>query len=858
MMITATGLLILVATASVAVKTFAQTPTIAPSRLHDEASGKATPKSTHAGDVLTWAHPGFFFDTTDVASLQTKILSGRSKEAYAIMKSRADSYLSLQTSPYSLDGAKGGRTLSVQLFTLALTGYLTGDSSYTDKAVELLCAVASQSGVSTFVSMNIHLAVGDGAHAYAVAYDMLEPFMDASQKALVEAEIYSFGQWLYDHSFTDPFGEDVPKRLAHNHNAVAHGGMGLCALVLGDAAPAEWTDRATSKIRGYFDYAVDANGCAYEGMSYLAYGMQGAVPYAVALERQGGVDIINEKTVTSLIPQYYVWQLLPKGSEGVTINQSDTMMKPSGSALHLIAKYQDSVGLWGWDRIVGQLGDASYGSGWMGYGASLPYVILWDDPLLVTQTPIDAGLGLSKVFPRGQASLRDGWDDEDSFVSFTSGTGWAGCWNHADENTFTFFANGEKFAIDPGAGYGGTNHHNAIMVDGLGQDWTAGWELVTGDIVAHKEMDDASYVRGDATAAYTNFVGAQKAVRQVLYVRGEQPYVIITDDFEVDDSSQHLFEWRLHTDNANNLVVNDTSKGAHIEGSNAIAGAYNKCVIKCLSPGTYSLSLGDVTSVYKEMKVSTSDYNPRFVIMMMTIEDDQTMPTITKTGDADDMSLTIAFANGVTDVIDLSLQDIDFARDGVCEMYKGRECLTPVAQSEIIYQNDLGTVDQRTVGGTGDWDIDNSTTRNLLWNESGWGERSLDLDGDGLHGGIMQDGLGQIVWTKQITAPAGKTFENIRVLAHGHGWKNYIGLELRLTPGGTADYSKTAKGDAFKAFPETVPEDSPLGVNASGDPAYTGISSFYLTVIVDENGVFSEQDYKRAYLSDVTVYADVD
>ena len=76
--------------------------------------------------------------------------------------------------------------------------------------------------------------------------------------------------------------------------------------------------------------------------------------------------------------------------------------------------------------------------------------------------------------------MGDGWDEEDRLVSVTSGTGGAGCWKHADENNFTFFANGEKFAIDPGAGYGGTNHHNAIMVDGLGQDWTAGWELVTG------------------------------------------------------------------------------------------------------------------------------------------------------------------------------------------------------------------------------------------------------------------------------------------------------------------------------------------------------------------------------------------
>ena len=227
----------------------------------------------------------------------------------------------------------------------------------------------------------------------------------------------------------------------------------------------------------------------------------------------------------------------------------------------------------------------------------------------------------------------------------------------------------------------------------------------------------------------------------------------------------------------------------------------------------------------------------------------------------------------INDVADFTLEWLFSAEpnaSGICEMPRANlndDCNVNMtdfalfAQSltlppKIIYQNDFGTLDQRTVGGTGDWDIDDSTTPNLLWYESGYGDYSLDLDGDGLHGGIMQDGLGQISWTRQITAPAGKTLENIRVLAHGHGWKNYVGLELRLSPGGTADYSKTAQGDAFRMLDGTAPEDNPITVNASGDPAYTGISSFYLTVIIDDTGV--HPDYRRAYLSDVTVYADVD
>ena len=78
-------------------------------------------------------------------------------------------------------------------------------------------------------------------------------------------------------------------------------------------------------------------------------------------------------------------------------------------------------------------------------------------------------------------------------MTFTSGFGWNGCWNQGDENSFTFYYNGDEFAIDPGAGLGSTFHHNAILVDGEGQDTDGGAAAVQGDIVAYEDFGDDNH-----------------------------------------------------------------------------------------------------------------------------------------------------------------------------------------------------------------------------------------------------------------------------------------------------------------------------------------------------------------------------
>lgn len=629
-------------------------------------------------------HPRLLFTQSDIPAIKQKITGGRSQSAFDLMIARANSHLSLSTEPYNLNDAISGRVLSVQLLNLALSGYLTDNTAYTNKAVDILFAACEQYDVETFNQLNGHLAVGDAAHAYAIAYDWVEPFMTEQQKSLVEQELYSFGQWLYEHSLVDYFGSEEPRRLAHNHQAVAHGGMGLCALVLSDAAPAIWLTRATDKIRSYLDYAVDSTGCAYEGMGYLAYGLQGAVPFAAALAHTGGADIVAEKEVTSLIAQYYMWQLLPWGGSGVMLNQSGSTMKPAGGVMYLIAKNQDSVGLWGWDRMVGENGDESFGqSDWLGAGVSLPYVILWEDAQLQPQSPASAGLGQSKLFSRGQISARDGWEDNNSLATLTSGFGWPGCWNHGDVGSFTFYAKGESFVKDPGAHLQPTIHHSAITVNNEGQDWFAPGSAPTGEIIDYWQQGDATYAKADTKSAYTEILNAQKAIRQFLYVSGNQPYVIITDDFELSETAVKNFQWRLTTDYSNSLIVDEFVRTAHIVG--ASNGA--KLDIKFLSPQIFSLQSRAEGSSYKQLIMSSTGYSGKFVVLLIASDNNDVLPDIVKTGDTDSMQIVLTFSDGITDTVNLNLNNIEFTRQLACNPPQGdfnEDCKIDISDFNIF------------------------------------------------------------------------------------------------------------------------------------------------------------------------------
>jgi len=309
--------------------------------------------------------------------------------------------------------------------------------------------------------------------------------------------------------------------------------------------------------------------------------------------------------------------------------------------------------------MVGNDGDKSYGSNsWLGTGASLPYVILWEDQQLQPLSPKNDNLLNFKYFDRGQISSRDGWDNDNSLMTFTCGFGWNGCWNHGDVGSFTFYAKGESFVIDPGPNLPQTICHTAITVENNGQDWIQNGSAPSGSIVAYRNDDLSTYIKGNATSAYQQLVNAKNAIRQILYVRDTHPYLIVTDNFELNQTGNKNFQWRLTTHFNNEITVNDQKKTAQIDGAFTNA----KLFIKCLFPQTYTLSQNvDANSKYRQLVITSTGNIGKFVVAIFALNPNEPIPTLTQTVNEDNRKISIAF-NDIIDTIDLNYDDIQFKR----------------------------------------------------------------------------------------------------------------------------------------------------------------------------------------------------
>jgi hypothetical protein len=650
-------------------------------------------------------HPSLFFTVSDVPAIKQNIADSEwMKQAYEVIIEQANEMMEFGSEPFayseSLNPDYGhtvggdwkkigilGRILEKRVGTLGIAGYLSGDQRYLNKAIEIIIASAEASDPEEWYG---HLQQADGARGYAIGYDLLYPYMDDRERLIVRNEIDRVATILFE--YDGVWSKSLPDVNSQNHTAVHYGGLGLCAIALGNKP--EWQTKATERIRVYIAEFIDDTGYGTEGIDYTNYGLLGVVPYAVALQRSTGVDLIAEQPSMNLIPNQLIWTMLPWGNEVIAMNDNPTTLGSSAGIMYIISRYKLQEALWAWFQIEGEQGAKSYGGGRLSYrgdnrpsigdGLSLPLVLLWGDSQLEPVAPTK----LSHLFSSGRVFMRDSWGNPlGSHVSFTSGTDYHAAHNHSDENAFTFNALGEEFAIDPGRFPWSTRSHNAILVNGSGQIKGYG----RGRILDFREMGNAVYVKGDAKEAYapalqfgyknietdSNQLVFSVAQRQLLYVRGKQPYLFIVDDFQTEDNKVNEYTWLLHTDTANTIMTFPKKNAAQIMGSNR--GAI--CDINFLWPqtnlsieesdliGAQIIGVGKITDKnrllsnhYKELNAKTKAKNPHFVTLLLAREDNSIKPTITRKGNAEKVEVRLKFANGVNDIIILTQEDIEFSR----------------------------------------------------------------------------------------------------------------------------------------------------------------------------------------------------
>jgi len=625
------------------------------------------------------AHPSLLFSADDLETLRTNVQSGWMAEAFAVMQQEADGYMEIPTDRYETEGKASGRRINYRISTLALTGLLSGNDRYCEKAADLLVACARDTTVDDFVDLNHHLSVGDGAHAYAMGYDWLWAYMTEEERALIRDEMRDFGSWLYDYSMEGRgYGDyNSTQNLSCNHNTVMHGGLGLCALALGEHP--EWRDRAKMFVRGYLDYARDETGYNFEGIGYYAYGSWGTVPFGVALERAGQGDIFDGVKTLPLIPNYILRQMVPTGDELVAMNDSPGHLGSSGGFMYLLRRFQDRVGLWAWLKLYGKEGDGHYGShrnGYLGNGASIPYTLLFADPTLKPQHPEEAGIPLYTFFERGSASFRSGWDALDAMATFTCGYDRHRGHNQKDENSFTFFARGERFAIDPGYDPVSTRCHNSVLINGEGQGTDEGEYDVNGKTESTQVFDSAWAVTGNAAEAFPEALQVQPARRQFLFVNAEIPYLVIADDLETAESGTSEYTWLLHTDPRNKIGIDQRKNTAYIKGHRR--GAI--CMVKFLNPQKgLQLSETDLNGVvlegngkpldryFKELRAEYAVRTGRFIAIIAAADQFEALPEVRWKGGPADMRIAVKSSGGRIDTLLLTPDSIEFKKGASAE-----------------------------------------------------------------------------------------------------------------------------------------------------------------------------------------------
>ena len=634
----------------IAVSTFfsAEAGNYSPSYYYAKETFSSKPSSPPDAGVLSSAllselsnkaHPYILYESSDLAALRKKIGDGYSAKAYEYTRTTANKYLSASISVNASSSGIIGRQLQSYVAYLSVYGMLSGEESYMNKAASLVNTAVSQGSVEIYDSINGALAVSDFGYAYALAYDWLYDYMTDSERKLLKAEMEQIGSYIYTNSSAlGTWGADTDNRKAWNWNAVTHGSLGMIAVALGTHN--DWLTLSLERMMGYYTYAVDSTGAAMEGLHYVGYALNTLAPLDCVIKDYTGVELLDYYPNMQKLPAWSMNMTAPYGNEQTAIGQG-TKLDNLAAIYYIINRYSQSVELWGFDRTYALDTNNRFTSDYQGNGWNVPAIIFYENKLLEKKAP-DSSVPLINTYEKGQVVATDGWTKDSSLMTFTSGYGYQGCWNHPDNNTFTFFAKGESFVIDLGANFKKSSEHNVVIADGVGMRYEGGPAMVEGHILANKLLGNgALYVKGDNADAYNDSV-LTESTRQIIYNGGDTPYIIAFDCAK-RDSASHKYTTSFFTDTASTVEI--ISPGiAKITGGTGGAVAY----AFVYSAEGASLSVA-TTSTTKAIVSENNAVAHSQVMLYITANPDGSMPGVDfSTNSKGNISVTVKHKSGGT------------------------------------------------------------------------------------------------------------------------------------------------------------------------------------------------------------------
>lgn len=547
-----------------------------------------------------------------------------------------------------------GRALGTYVVNLAFCAYLTGEQKYITRAKEILVSAVELTEPGAIqnndvmtpevekaiadnlagipVNWTTHLQNGDGAYAMALGYDLLYPYMSAEERVLVKEELQKFGEWLPDHAEGYVYHNEAP--AACNHTTVHFGALGLIGLNLNNDI---WTDMAMEYVSDYFRFSADNTGYIMEGHSYQGYGLAGAMPFTLALIKNGKSDLTKTyegvisnpswgngagktfapdmyftadkyKDYCSLTGDQLLWKVLPNKH---TVSMNDSRDEPIGEAAILGAIMNNKPEqVWAWLENSGFNDSGVFKPQSLLSTCTRPYLFLVGDPVQPLQ-PTENTIGLQYKFTSGRVFARSGWGSrDDAYLGFTSGYDSHHGHNHADENHVIFAALGEQFLYD--AEYEGSfsNFHSLIHVgkgeQPLGVENDHGVSGITrGSVGKLTYENNDTYVKkwglwmiGESKYTYNKDANVSRSNRKLVFVREAAPYVpyiFFRDDIQLNNGQKSEFTTYYVTTTKNTLSPATDGKSVVITGSETGGKAVVMAFINTIQ---LTLNIDDLTGKF--------------------------------------------------------------------------------------------------------------------------------------------------------------------------------------------------------------------------------------------------------------------
>ncbi len=239
---------------------------------------------------------------------------------------------------------------------------------------------------------------------------------------------------------------------------------------------------------------------------------------------------------------------------------------------------------------------------------------------------------------RGYVISRTGWGKEDFHFSFKSEPRPFKIHDQSDENSFTFYALGEKFITDSGAANSRipnspsqTVAHNYILIDGKGQALSGQGDTTGGNITAFHSSDSMDFIQGDSRASFCrdDFNPVELAERHVLFVKTPPPYLIIFDTIQKDDHA-HDYELLFHTHRGNRIIPDKEKQKGVIKSAKdtELLLFFLNPTLDGMDAKTYAFGSSREKYLHPYLSVQSKAVNPHFISILVPRKGNRPAPVI--------------------------------------------------------------------------------------------------------------------------------------------------------------------------------------------------------------------------------------